>query len=179
MAILLQSVTHVVGTSVTYVPGLKCYPCPRLHSEVAGDLEISSASGDTRLSSVGGRLSFRSASGKLEVSGVGGKIGVKTASGRIEIGDARSDVKAQSASGRLQVDSVRRGTVVMKTASGKVSVRIASGTGLWLDLNSISGSIHSGLDTIADPPEHRDLTIQISTTSGSIDILRAPEPATV
>jgi len=31
-AILLQSVTRVVGTSVTYVPGLKCYPCPRLHS---------------------------------------------------------------------------------------------------------------------------------------------------
>jgi hypothetical protein len=147
--------------------------------DVTGDLEIQSASGSARLESIGGRLSFRSASGRLEVSEVAGDTTVKTASGRMEIGDAGGDVKVQSVSGRLQIDSVRRGNVSVKTASGKVSVGVAPGTGVWLDLDSKSGSINTGLDTIADPPENHNLTIEIRTTSGSIDIHRSLEPAAV
>lgn len=30
-----RCVTHVPGQVVTYVPGLKCYPCARLHSRLA------------------------------------------------------------------------------------------------------------------------------------------------
>ncbi|NQW16685.1 MAG: DUF4097 family beta strand repeat protein [Chloroflexi bacterium] len=147
--------------------------------DVTGDLEVQSASGDTRVASVGGQLSFRSASGRLEVSDVGGSIGVKTASGKIEIGAAGGDVKAQSASGSLQVGAAHRGIIIMKTASGKASVGVAPGTGVWLDLDSTSGRINTGLDTVANPPDNRDLTIRIRTVSGSIDILRAVEPATV
>jgi DUF4097 and DUF4098 domain-containing protein YvlB len=147
--------------------------------DVTGDVTISSASGRASLGSVGGQLKVRTASGRLEVSDVGGAINAKTASGRMEIGNAGGDVKVKSASGRLEIDSVHRCTVSVKTVSGRVSVGVAPGTGVWLDLDSKSGNIKTGLDTSESPPDHHDLTLEIRTTSGSIDIHRAQQLAAV
>jgi DUF4097 and DUF4098 domain-containing protein YvlB len=124
-------------------------------------------------------LTANTASGDVLVANVEGRIDTKTASGDIEIGQAGGDVDSNSASGDLRVDAVRSGTISVNSASGGVSVGVVSDTGVWLDLNSKSGSISSELDTSGDPPDTHGLSIQIRTVSGDIDILRAKQRAAV
>jgi hypothetical protein len=65
---------------------------------------------------------------------------------------------------------------------------VASGTGVWLDLNTVSGSTRSNLDMNqgAPPAGGHALTLRVATVSGDITINRvavaartpaAPEPA--
>jgi hypothetical protein len=63
----------------------------------------------------------------------------------------------------------------MKTASGDVSVGVAQGTSVWLDVNTTSGRARNGLDMAANPPAdgQAQLTLAIRTASGDIDIRRA------
>lgn len=133
--------------------------------EVSGDVKIQTASGDTRIVSVGGRLTANTASGDVLVANVGVSVRVNTASGDVEIAEAGG--------------AVHTGTVSVNSASGSVSVGVVSGTGVWLDLNSKSGSINSDLDTTGEPPDTHDLTIQVRTVNGDIDILRVPQTAVV
>ncbi|MCH7735415.1 MAG: DUF4097 family beta strand repeat protein, partial [Chloroflexi bacterium] len=119
------------------------------------------------------QLTAQTASGDVTAPRVEGAVTAKTASGDVEIGEAGSDVRANTASGDLRVETASRGTVSSKSASGSVSIGVATGTGVWLDLNTVSGSINNGLDTTATEPESRDLTIQVRTVSGDIDITRS------
>ncbi len=147
--------------------------------EVSGDVKIQIASGNTRIVGVGGRLTAKTASGDVTVASVAGRVDTKTASGDIEIGEAGGDVRSKSASGNLRVDAAHGGTISANSASGSVSVGVVPGTGVWLDLKSRSGSISSDLDTTGDPPDTHDLSIQVRTVSGDIDILRTLQKATV
>lgn len=147
--------------------------------EVEGDASIGTASGDIRVSSVGGQLEVATASGDLTVIRVDGTAQLKTASGDFEITEAGSDVHHKSASGDLRIGAAHRGTVSSNTASGEVSISVVPDTGVWLDLNSNSGSINNVLDTTGGPPDTHDLSIQVRTVSGNIDILRAHSKAAV
>ena len=140
--------------------------------EVEGDASIGTASGDIRVSSVGGQLEVATASGDLTVTRVDGTAQLKTASGDFEITETGSDVHHKSASGDLQIGAVHRGTLSASTASGEVSIAVVPDTGVWLDLDSVSGSINNVLDTPGSPPDAHDLSIQVRTVSGDIDILR-------
>jgi hypothetical protein len=62
------------------------------------------------------------------------------------------------------------------TASGDVSVGVAAGTGVWLDLNTASGSTTSDLAMGGGPSEgvrEAALEVRIRTASGDIDVHRA------
>jgi hypothetical protein len=75
---------------------------------------------------------------------------------------------------------VRRGAVRVDTVSGAASVGVAAGTGVWLDLRTLSGSTSSDLNPGDQaPPTGHDLELQVRTVSGDIDVHRVAVDAPV
>jgi hypothetical protein len=152
---------------------------------VHGDLTVNTASGDVRTLVVGGRLTVRTASGDASAQRVGGAADITSASGDLQIDEADADVSAKTASGNVRIGATRQGTLRMNTVSGDISIGVIAGTGVWLDLNTLSGKTRSDLNMGARgggggdaPPEHT-LTLQVRTVSGDIEIHRVtlPTPA--
>lgn len=148
---------------------------------VTGDADIKTASGDLEIDRVDGGLSATGASGDVRASVVGGAIRLKSASGDVNVGAAGSDVSVKSASGDVSIGSAATGTTKIETVSGDVRIGVPTGTGVWLDLNTLSGSTRSDLDmkigdSSGEPPQHQ-LTLQIRTVSGDIQIRRVAAPA--
>jgi hypothetical protein len=56
-----------------------------------------------------------------------------------------------------------------------VSIGVAAGTGVWLDLDSASGDTHSDLSMSEGTanPGGATLTLQVRTASGDIDVHRS------
>lgn len=148
-------------------------------SDATGDVRIQTASADGRIADVGGQLRLKSASGDFSAGVVKGSARLRTASGDIVLAEAHSDVQSKSASGNLKIGVAHRGAITAKSASGKVTVGVVPNTGVWLDLDSKSGSVLSNLDSSGDQSESADLTIQVRTMSGDIDIVRTRENAAV
>ncbi len=168
--------------------------------DVIGDAEINTASGDIQVGAIGGGLKVHSASGDVEVDSVGGSLSTKTASGDIKVGAVGDDIETHSSSGDLLIGSIGKGEVLARTVSGDVRLQVVQGTGVWLDLSSLSGNISNSLDSDDGDAEgdggagesgdssvgsgdgsgsSPDLTIHARTVSGDIRIDRAAEPASV
>jgi DUF4097 and DUF4098 domain-containing protein YvlB len=144
-----------------------------------GDVKVHTASGEIAVGNVGGQLNANTASGDIKAGKVGGAASLKTASGDIKVDAVAGDVQVKSASGNLEVGAVSRGDVSVRSVSGRVSLGVVPGTGVWMDLSTLSGRIESALESVESAPERRDLTIQVHTVSGDIDITRSREPANV
>lgn len=148
---------------------------------VTGDVTANTASGDVRVVEVGGQLQVRAASGDVAAQVVEGTVTIHSASGDLEIEQAGDGVRATTASGDVRIGAARRGTVSLKSASGDVSVGVVAGTGVWLDLITMSGATHSDLAVGGDPAPGGGtpaLTVQVRTASGDIEIRRVSQPAT-
>jgi DUF4097 and DUF4098 domain-containing protein YvlB len=150
---------------------------------VAGDLTVHTARGDVRSVLVGGRLTVKTASGDVSAQQVGGSVDAASASGDVQVDEAGADVSIKTASGDTRIGAARHGTVRANTVSGDVSVGVVSGTGVWLDLSTLSGKTRSDLSMSGEAgggsaPEHT-LTLQVRTVSGDIEIHRVtlPTPA--
>jgi DUF4097 and DUF4098 domain-containing protein YvlB len=141
-----------------------------------GSVMCKTASGDIQAGQVDGKLDAQSASGDVRVDRVGGPAKVGSASGNLEIVSAGSNVSANSASGDIAVGAPRRGEVQAKTASGDVTLRVPTGTGVWLDLSTMSGAARSDLGGGAEAGS-ADLTVRVRTMSGDIEIWRTAQPA--
>jgi hypothetical protein len=146
---------------------------------ITGDASAHAASGDVRVGRVDGSLKVNSASGDILVGYVGGEVSAKSASGDIVVNDAGGSLRATTASGDVRVDTASTGTVRVNSISGDVTIGVAAGTGVWLDLTSVSGDTRTDL---AMPTGHGDqsaatLSLQVRTASGDIDVHRAELPA--
>jgi DUF4097 and DUF4098 domain-containing protein YvlB len=143
-----------------------------------GDVSVKTASGRVEAERVDGDLRVESASGDVTGGYVGGQTRVSTASGDVEIEQAGSGVLASTASGDVVVGTPRRGEVQVKTASGDISFRVSIGTGVWLDLSTMSGATLSDLDIeSAAPARGPDLTLRARSLSGDIEVCRVAQPA--
>jgi DUF4097 and DUF4098 domain-containing protein YvlB len=147
--------------------------------DVAGNAKINSASGDVKINDIGGQLRAKTASGELTVASSGRDATLRTASGDLTIGIAHSDVRSKAASGDLNIATVHQGTIFAESASGDVTVGVVEHASVWLDLNSLSGSINNDLDTSGENPDLQDLSIHAQTKSGDIGIKKARLPSTV
>ena len=142
---------------------------------VAGDLHRGAASGDTQFGRIDGDLSCNSASGDVRGESVGGDYTGKSASGDITIDTIGGSARCNSASGDIRLGNLARGEARVHTASGDVTIGVAEGTGVWMDLSTVSGSTRSELD-VGDAPADgtgATLSIQARTASGDITIRRA------
>jgi DUF4097 and DUF4098 domain-containing protein YvlB len=143
--------------------------------QVAGDFTAAAASGNVRIDYVGRDLSVRSASGDLSAGTVGGDLSAQTASGDMRFGEARGSVKASTASGDVSVGRISNGAVNVKSASGDVTLGVITGTRVWLDLSTISGTTHNDLsmgggeEPVGEPTQ---LRLTVRTISGDIAIRR-------
>lgn len=145
---------------------------------VTGDVSINTASGEIRLGRVEGSIKANSASGDLHVDYAGKDITNNSASGDTTLGTTQGEVKVRSASGDLRIACARSGKVKASTASGDVTVGVPAGTGVWLDLNTASGSTTSDLAIGGESPlSGHDLELRISTASGDINVHRVPAAA--
>lgn len=142
---------------------------------VTKELSIDSASGDVRVGWVGGTLRAHSASGDISVQHAGNDSDLTCASGDIEVARADGGVRAKTASGDVKIGTAHKDEIRAHTASGDVSVGVAAGTGVWLDLSTVSGRTTSDLNMHSSPEPvagAATLKVKIRTVSGDISLRR-------
>ncbi len=143
---------------------------------VGGDLRAHTASGDLRCSSVAGTAVFATASGDLEVGAAGDRVEVKGTSGSVRLGELSHGARIMNVSGDVRVLSVDRGTLHVRSVSGDVSVGVAEGVDLHVDVETMSGAVNSEIP-LDDAPraarrENR-VDLSVRSVSGNVDIARA------
>jgi len=155
------------------------YGAVEIHA-ASGRVKVETVHGLAELSTMSGEISvlrareadIQSASGRIRVGVAEGDVNVKTASGAIRISDAQASVTARTASGRISVDRVARGRADLNTVSGAIEVNVAPGTGVFLDLASLTGQVSSDL-TASDQQAGADLHLQCRTVSGALHVAGA------
>ncbi len=138
---------------------------------VRGPAEITTMSGGVQIDQAA-EPTVQSASGRILVRYATGDLVARTASGNISVGRADASVTARTASGEVLINSVARGRTDVNSVSGDVRVRVAQGTGVLLDLASVTGRVISDLDP-ADQEGREDLQLYSRTVSGAIQVARA------
>ena len=96
----------------------------------------------------------------------------RTASGDIRVGAADASVTARTASGRVLVLGLASGRADLNSVSGDIEVKVVPGTGVFLDLASVTGRVTSDLLT-SDQGDGAELHLQCRTVSGSVHVARA------
>jgi len=137
-------------------------------------LTFTTASGDLSAGTVSGRLSVKSASGDVDVAGVGGVSNVNTVSGDVRIGESGDGAAVTTVSGDVDIEATQ-GSLRVNAVSGDVSVAARTGLSLWIDAQSVSGSVTSDLDVGEAPGDGTaSAELRLRSVSGDIRIRRAP-----
>lgn len=141
---------------------------------IGGELEVKSGSGDVRVGSAGDSVRVSTGSGDVRVEQAGAAVSTKSGSGDLTVDHAAGDVSFATASGDLVVKEAAAGKIDAKTASGDVRVGIPSGVPVWTDINTVTGSIRSGITGTGQPAPGQDhVELRARTVSGDIAIQEA------
>ncbi len=146
---------------------------------VGGELRVHTASGDLRCSSVAGAALFATASGDLEVGAASKRVEVKATSGNVRLGELSHGARIMNVSGDVRILSVDEGTLHVRSVSGNVSVGVAKGVDLHVDVETLSGAVNSEIPLDENPGTgtRRETRVDLSvrSVSGNVDIARAHE----
>jgi DUF4097 and DUF4098 domain-containing protein YvlB len=142
---------------------------------VTGDLTANAASGDITAGRIGGDLKVNSASGDLHAEQIDGTVNVHTASGDVELGSVGKGARANTASGDITITKLVRGNAKINSASGDIEIGVGAGTGVYMDISSMSGRARSHLDTSSTPIGNGDpeVTLHLRSMSGDITVKRS------
>lgn len=138
-------------------------------------LDVRTASGDVSAERVTGLASVSTASGDVHV-GEAAEAAVDNASGDVSIGRVSGPVTVRTASGDARIAEASGSRAEVKSASGDISVAVAPGIGVYLDLSSLSGTVRSELEP-AEQGGGADMTVNCRTISGDVQVTRAAQPA--
>jgi DUF4097 and DUF4098 domain-containing protein YvlB len=140
-------------------------------------LSFQTASGDLSAGDVSGSLNAKSASGDVSVRAVGGAASVGSVSGDVRIVETREMATVNTVSGDVELEAVAGGARV-SAVSGDVQVWTRPGLSIWLDVQSVSGSVSSELD-VDDAPagDGETVELRVRTVSGDVEISRAAPAA--
>jgi DUF4097 and DUF4098 domain-containing protein YvlB len=138
-------------------------------------LAVTSATGDVAVGSVDGDLSVKTASGDIAARAVGGVVAVHTVSGDVMLGSVSGQCTVASVSGDVAIESLVAGGLRANAVSGDVRVAVERGLRLWIDAQSVSGSMRSDLDLgESSSAEEGDVVeLRIRTVSGDVHVRRA------
>jgi len=136
-------------------------------------LSVTTASGDVSAGAVGGSLTVKSASGDVSVRSVAGEASIGTVSGDVRVGETAGAATVNAVSGDVELDAAGKGARV-NSVSGDVRIASVPGLALWIDVQSVSGTITSDLD-VGDTPdgESESAELRIRTVSGDVRLTRA------
>ncbi len=138
-------------------------------SEAHAELQVKTGSGDVSVGTCVRELNISTGSGDVEVGTSNSRTVVKTGSGDLRVVTANADVSLSTGSGDLTIGTARRGKVSAKGASSDVHIGIPAGTPVWADINTVTGSIRSRLESVGAPEEGQDhIELQARTVSGDI-----------
>ena len=146
---------------------------------VGGDIRAQTASGDLRCSSVAGAADFCTASGDLEVGAAGSRVEVKATSGDVRLGELARGARVVNVSGNVRVLALGEGALHVRSVSGNVAVGVARDVELHVDVETVSGSVHTDIPLHEAPapgrrPETR-VDLSVRSVSGNVEIGRALE----
>lgn len=139
------------------------------------DVKVTSASGDVRATEAIDDFDVRTASGDVTASTVRKRLRCRVASGDVRA-HAAASTEIASASGDVVLTSEGPGELSVNSASGDVTVHVASGVTVDVTGRTISGSLRSeiDLDGDGDGASKDELSfIKVNTVSGDILIDRA------
>ena len=141
-----------------------------------GSVSYTTASGDLGVGLVDGPLTAKSASGDVIVRAVTGTASVTTVSGDVRLVETEDLAAVNTVSGDVELDAAARGARV-NSVSGDVSVASRPGVALWIDVQSVSGSVTSDLE-VGDAPLEGSETVELKvrTVSGDVRLTRASAP---
>lgn len=139
---------------------------------ITGNAEVTTTSGRITINEAAGQVSAKSASGTVDLGHVGSDVEVTTVSGKVGIASASADATVRTASGRIRIGCLSRGRAEIVTVSGDVKVNVAKGTGVYLDMTSVSGRVTSELDPSQACGE-ADLHLKCRSISGAIKVAKA------
>jgi Putative adhesin len=141
-------------------------------ARVRGSVQANTMSGQVAIGEADGEVEAHTASGLVSVGRVAADVTATTASGDIRIGAADGSVTARTASGRVSIESVARGQASVTTASGDVKVGVVHGTGVYLDLSSVTGRVSSDLEP-SEEDGQAELRLTCRTVTGALHVARA------
>ena len=144
-------------------------------------LSVTSASGDVSVGTVEGDLSVKTASGDVDAGRIGGTAAVHSVSGDVHLGHVVGPCTVGTVSGDAEIDALGSGGLRANAVSGDVRVAVQHGMRLWIDAQSVSGSMRSDLDFgdahavgATSPAGEGDVVeLRIRTVSGDVHIRRA------
>jgi DUF4097 and DUF4098 domain-containing protein YvlB len=166
-----------------------------------GAVRVNTASGDVTVASADGEVSVKSASGDVfvdqaredaridttsgdvKISRVGGDLEVKAISGDVTAGQVGGSATVNTVSGDIDVKDISSGSANIEALSGDVSVAVARGIGVYLDLSTMSGDVRNELDDADESgqaDQSAELELRCRTISGDIRVRKASsrrEPA--
>ncbi len=127
--------------------------------QAEGRAEITSTSGEIKLSGLEGPCQISTTSGDISLGQVSGAVSLSTTSGNVRLDEGQSGLEAESTSGDIQVRSLE-GDFGMETTSGELVISDGKGAGT---AHSVSGDIYISLAELSGD-------LDISTTSGTVDV---------
>ncbi len=147
---------------------------------VGGNVRVHTASGDLRCSSVAGAALFSTASGDLEVGAAGSRVDVKATSGDVRLGELARGARVVNVSGNVRVLALGEGTLHVRSVSGDVAVGVVKGVDLHVDVETVSGVVHSDIPLDDVPPAggarpETRVDLSVRSVSGNVEIGRALE----
>jgi DUF4097 and DUF4098 domain-containing protein YvlB len=133
------------------------------------EVRVKTGSGDVTCDTFTGAAQIETGSGDVEIGTTSAKAVVKTGSGDLKVVTANADVSMSTGSGDMSIGTVRRGHVSLKGASSDVEIGIPAGTPVWADINTVTGSVRSNLESVGAPQEGQEhVELQARTVSGDI-----------
>ena len=141
--------------------------------EARAEIRIKSGSGDVDLGDVRGTTGISTGSGDVVIGVAHERTVIKTGSGDLELKRSESDVSLTTASGDLVVGHAPRGKISAKNVSGDVRICIPAGTPVWTDVNTVTGSVASNLQSVGKPTDGQDFVeLRATTVSGDVRLVQ-------
>lgn len=127
----------------------------------AGEVQVSTTSGDISVEEVNGKAEFSSTSGEITLFTERGDCGISTVSGDIRVDSLNGTFRLSTTSGDIQISGIT-GSGKASTSSGEIWLQFAELTG-DLDLSTTSGNVKLTW------PEDTAVSFDAGTTSGEIN----------
>lgn len=141
----------------------------------AGDVRVETASGDLRVEAVTGPAVVSATSGDVTVGRAGGPVEAAVVSGCLRVGTAERGGAFRAVSGAVEVGAVVAGDVEVRSVSGDVTIGIARGSRVHVDLTTVSGDLRSDVELAdeAGPDDDGPLVaLRGRTVSGDVRVRR-------